>query len=132
MASLKTSVRNARMDAITTAAGVTAYLKVYTGSAPSMTSSPTGTLLASLSLPNPIAPGASGGVQTWSAISAGTGVATGTPGYVRLTDSNTDDGTHTIEQFSAGIGSGEMSFSGQINTSGSVTVTSITQTEGNP
>lgn len=131
MASFKDSLRNARLDAVTTAAGATAYLKVYTGSAPSKTASPTGTLLVSLPLPNPIASSASSATLTLSAVTAQNGAATGTPGYVRLTDSNTDDGTHTIGQFSAGIGSGEVSFSGQVNTGGSVSVTSFTFTEGN-
>jgi len=131
MASFMDTLRNSRLDAITTAVGATGYLKAYTGSAPSKTASPTGTLLVSMAVANPLASASSGGVLTFSAISAGTGVATGTPGYVRLTNSNTDDGTHTVVQYSAGIGSGEMSFSGQVNTSGSVTVNSITHTEGN-
>lgn len=132
MPSYKTSLRNTRMDAITTAAGATAYLKIYTSTAPALTDAPTGTLLVSIPLPNPIAAGANTGVLTLSTVSDATGAVTGTPGYGRLTNSNTDDGTHTIAQFSAGIGTGELSFSGQVYASGTVTTTSFTDTEGNP
>lgn len=132
MASLKDTLRNTRLDCITTAAGATAHMIVYTGSQPSKTAAPTGTKLADFTLPNPIAAGASGGVLTLSAITPVSGAATGTPGYARMTDSATDDGTHTIEQLSAGIGSGEVSFSGQIFSGGQVSITSFTETEGNP
>jgi hypothetical protein len=131
MASLKDTLRNTRLDAITTAAGAAAHLIVYTGAAPSKTASPTGTLLADFVLPNPIAAGAAGGVLTLSAITPVSGAASGTPGYARMV-SGTDDGTHTVEQLSAGIGSGEVSFSGAIFSGGAVSITSFTETEGNP
>jgi hypothetical protein len=88
--SLKTTTRNAAPDKITTDLGSTAYLWVYTGSAPAKSSNnfvePTGTLLALFSLPNPVAPGSSVGVWTASTISNTTGIASGTPGYVRTTN----------------------------------------------
>lgn len=132
MPKYKTSLRTTRMDDVTAAASTTAYLKVYTGSAPALTAAPTGTLLVSIPLPNPIAAGASSGVLTFSAVSDATGAATGTPGYVRLTNSNTDDGTHTIANFTAAIGSLECNFSGQVFSGGTVTTTSFVITEGNP
>ena len=131
MASLMDTLRNSRLNAITTAAGATATLNIYSGSSPAKTAAPTGTLLAAFSLPNPIAAGAAAGVLTLSSITAVSGSATGTPGYARLC-SGTDDGTHTVEQLSAGIGSGEVSFSGQIFSGGQVSITSFTETEGNP
>jgi hypothetical protein len=87
--SLVTSLRNTILGAITTAAGSAAYLWVWTGSAPAKSSNnfvvPTGTNLALFSLPNPIAPAASTGVLTLSAITNVTGLASGTPGYYRIT-----------------------------------------------
>jgi hypothetical protein len=87
--SLSTTVRNSILGTITTAAGSTAYLWVWTGSAPAKSSNafvtPTGTNLALFALPNPIAPTASVGVLTYSAITSVTGLASGTPGYVRQT-----------------------------------------------
>jgi hypothetical protein len=130
MASLKDTLRNARLDAITAAAGATASLIIYTGAAPSKTSAPSGTLLVSFSLPNPIAPASSGGTLTLSAISPATGAASGTPGYARLV-SGTDDGTRTVEQLSAGIGTGEVNFSGTVSSGGQVSITSFVETEGN-
>lgn len=87
--SLKTTTRNRATDGITTDAGATAYLWVWSGSAPAKSSNnfvaPTGTLGALFSLPNPIAPGSSVGVLTLSAISNVTALASITPGYVRIT-----------------------------------------------
>jgi hypothetical protein len=87
--SLCTTLRNILMNALTTAAGSTAYLWIWTGSEPAKSSNnmvdPTGTNLALFALANPIAPGASVGVDTLSAISNVTGLASGTPGYYRVT-----------------------------------------------
>jgi hypothetical protein len=130
LASLKDTLRNARLDAITTAAGAAAVLNVYSGTAPGKTAAPTGTLLVAFPLPNPIAPPSSGGVLTLTTIAAASGVASGTPGYARMC-SGTDDGTRTVEQLSAGVGSGEVNFSAPVSSGGQVTMSSYAETEGN-
>jgi hypothetical protein len=88
--SLKTTTRNGALDKITTDYGSTAYLWVWSGSAPAKSSNnfvaPTGTLGALFSLPNPVAPGSSTGVWTASTITSVTAQASITPGYVRVTN----------------------------------------------
>lgn len=135
--SLKTSTRNKALDAITTDAGTTAYLFVYSGSAPAKSSNafvaPTGTLLAKFALPNPIAPASATGVLTLSAITSVTGSASGTPGYARICTASTDtDGSGCIFQCDAGVGSGSLNFSSTISSGGSVGISSFTISEGNP
>ena len=129
--SYKDSTRNTRLDALTTALGTSAHLLVYTGGAPSKTASPTGTLLATLALSNPTAPASSGGVLTFSTITSATAAASGTPGYFRMIDGSTDDGTHTQLQGSAGVGSGDLNFNSTVASGGTVSITSATITEGN-
>lgn len=135
MAKLKTADRNAALDAITTTAGATAYLWVYTGSAPGKTSNnfnaATGTLLSKHAMSNPIAPASVNGVLTCSTITASAAVASGTPGYWRInTDSTTTDGTTTVMEGSCGISSGELSFPGTVSSGTTVTPT-LAITEGN-
>lgn len=129
--SYKTSVRNTRMDALTTSITATSRLKVYTGSAPANTATPTGTLLATLTPANPFAAGASGGVLTASAIASATAAASGTPGYFRVIDGTTDDGTHTQVQGSSAVGSGDLNFASTIASGGTVSISSFVITEGN-
>lgn len=129
--SLKTSTRTTIMGAIVTAVTATSRLLVYTGSAPSPTASPTGTLLATFTLPNPFG-SVSGAVLTAGSISGVTAAASGTPGYYRVIDGTTDDGTHTQIQGSCGVGSGDINFSSTIASGGAVSITSLTYTEGNP
>jgi hypothetical protein len=45
--------------------------------------------------------------------------------------SGTDDGTRTVEQLSAGVGSGEVNFSAPVSSGGQVTMSSYAETEGN-
>jgi len=115
--SLSTSLRNTLMGALTTAAGSAAYLWIWTGSAPAKSSNnfvvPTGTNLALFGpLANPIAPGASVGVLTLSAISNATGLASGTPGYYRITAGT----AFTLTQ--AGIVSTTVTYTGTITGGG--------------
>ena len=113
MASYKTSLRNSNMTNIVTALTGASRLLFYTGSAPANTASPTGTLLATFTLAG-TAGTVSGGVLTFNAISNVTGAASGTPGYFRMIDGTTDDGTHTQVQGTAGVGSGEFNFSSSL------------------
>lgn len=83
---LSTAVRNALLDAIETAAGASAVLKVRTGAAPaSCAAADSGTVLATVSLPADWMVNAAGGVKaksgTWEDASAD---AAGTAGHFRL------------------------------------------------
>jgi hypothetical protein len=120
------------MDEITTAVGATGWLQVWDGALPATpATAPAGTLLASLAMSNPIAPAASGGVLTLSAITDDTNAnATGTPTFARFATSET--GTTTgIVQMSAAVGSGDLNFDASIVSAGTVAVSSLTITEGN-
>jgi hypothetical protein len=128
---LKTTLRNTMLTSIATALTATSRMLIYTGSAPANTATPTGTLLGTFTLA--ATPGtASGGVLTFTLPSNVTGAASGTPGYGRMIDGTTDDGTHTQVQFSCGVGSGEMNFSSTIASGGTVSITAMTITDGNP
>lgn len=108
-----TSHRNANMDDITTKAGATAFLLIYTGAQPATcATAATGTLLATLAMTNPIAPASSGGVLTMSAItSANTGNA-GTAGYWRICTSSA--GTTVVAQGAVAVSGSDLNFAGGI------------------
>lgn len=113
---------------IVTAAGATGFLLIYTGAAPANCgTAASGTLLASLSMANPIGTVTSG-VLTMSAIaSAATGNA-GTAGYWRICTSSA--GTTVIAQGAVGVSGSDLNFAGGIVwTSGeTIGVTSFTIT----
>lgn len=131
MASFKTALRTTIMTTIVTALTGTSRWLVYTGSAPALTATPTGTLLATFTMAA-TAGTVTTGVLTYAAISNVTGAASGTPGYARQIDGSTDDGTHTQVQMSCGVGSGELNFASTVASGGTVSITSATFTEGNP
>lgn len=86
---LSVAARNAELDAIETAAGTAAVLKIYTGSVPAnCAASATGTVLATCTLPSDWMAAASGGVKslsgTWQDTSADNA---GTAGWFGLWDS---------------------------------------------
>lgn len=128
------SVRNARLDAIETAIGTSAVLKIRTGSAPAdCATADSGTVLASASLPSDWMAAASSGSKalsgTWQDASAD---ATGTAGHFRLYAS---DGTTCHVQGTVTItgGGGNMTVDNTSFASGQTfTVTSFTITDGNP
>ena len=135
--SLKTTLRNSALDAITTAASTASHLMVYSGTGPAKSSNnfvaPTGTLLANFAMANPLGAASSVGVLTITPPSNVTGAASGTPGYYRICTGSTDtDGTTVLVQGSAGVGSGDLNFASTIASGGSVGITSFTMTEGNP
>lgn len=106
---LSDAVRNARLDAIETAIGVSAVLKIRTGAQPAnVAAADSGTVLATLTLPSDWMAAASGGVKaksgTWSDASAD---ATGTAAHYRIYAS---DGTTAHLQGSVTItgGGGDM------------------------
>ncbi len=127
------AVRNAQLDAFETACGVSAILKIRTGSAPAnCAAADTGTVLATLNLPSDWMAAAASGVKsksgTWEDVSAD---ATGTAGHFRLYAS---DGTtvHAQGEITAtGLG-GDLTLDNTSIASGqTVTITSFTLTAGN-
>ena len=130
MASLGDTTRTNRVARISTDVGTTGYLFVYTGSAPSKTAASTGTKLVSMPTANPFGSSASA-VLTASAIANQNGLASGTPGYFRLCSSSLEDGSNVILQGTAGVSSGDLSFSATVSLGGQVSITSFTITDGN-
>ncbi|QDV34020.1 hypothetical protein [Tautonia plasticadhaerens] len=126
------TVRSARVGAIKTivdAGGAnTGLLKVYaSGGSPPAASATTslGTLLATLTAVT--ITNNSDGTLTISATADSSADATGTPDYVRITNSTDSDRI----QLTAGVGSGEASFDSTITANGAVSLTSGTLTDGN-
>ena len=127
------AVRNAMLDAIETAIGATAVLKIRTGAPPAaIADADSGTVLATLTLPadwmGAAAAGAKAKAGTWSDTSAD---ATGTAAHFRLYAS---DGTtqHMQGTITATSGGGDMELDNtSINAGQAVTITTFTLTAGN-
>jgi hypothetical protein len=131
-----TTVRNAKLDAVETAIGVTPVLKFFSGAQPAnCAASNSGTVLGTGTLPSDWMAAASGGTKsllgTWT-ITGAAGASTGTDiGHYRLYAS---DGTTCHEQGSVTDtgGGGDMTLDNSNIASGQVvTVTSYTKTAGN-
>lgn len=127
-----TSARNAALDAIETAIGTSAILKIRTGSAPAnVAAAASGTVLATLNLPSGWLAAASSGSKsksgTWEDTSAD---ATGTAGHFEITAS--DGATRHIQgTVTATGGGGDMTLDNVSIASGqAVTITSFTLTAG--
>jgi hypothetical protein len=130
---LSTTVRNARLDAIETAIGVSAVLKIRSGAAPAnVATADSGTVLATLSLPSDWLAAASSGSKaksgTWQDTSAD---ATGTAAHFRIYAS---DGTTAHIQGTVTVtgGGGDMTVDSVSFTAGqSFTISTFTLTDGN-
>ena len=130
---LSVSVRNARLDAIETAIGTAAVLKIRTGAAPAdVATADSGTVLASLTLPSDWLAAASSGSKaksgTWQDTSAD---ATGTAAHFRIYAS---DGTTAHLQGTVTVtgGGGDLTLDNTSISSGqSVTISSFSLTDGN-
>jgi hypothetical protein len=130
---MSAAVRNARLDAIETAIGVSAVLKIRSGTVPTnITDADAGTVLATLNLPSDWMAAASGGVKalagSWSDTNAD---ATGTAAHFRIYASG---GTvqHMQGTVTATGGGGDMTINNtSITLGGTVTVTSFSLTDGN-
>ena len=130
---LSVAVRNARLDAIETAIGASAVLKIRTGAAPANCgTADSGTVLATLSLPSDWMAGASNGSKalagTWEDTSADAG---GTAGHFRLYAS---DGTtcHMQGTVTATGGGGDMTLDNVVLASGQAfSITAFTLTDAN-
>jgi len=125
---LSTTVRNAQMDAITTAIGSNGLLRIYDGSRPASGGSAT-TLLAELALSATAAPGASSGVLTLSAITNDSSAnATGTATWFRVV---TSGGTFVIDGNVGTSGSDLNLNTTSLVAGGPVAVSSFVITAGN-
>lgn len=125
------TVRNARLAEVTSAVGATGWLQIWDGALPATpATAPAGNLLASLQMSNPIAGAPSGGVLTMSAITDDTAAnASGTPTFARIATSETGTTTGVV-QMSAGVGSGDINFDAAIVVAGTVSVSTLTITDG--
>jgi hypothetical protein len=127
------TVRNARLDAIETAVGTSAIVRIRTGSAPATcATADSGTVLATINCPTDWLAAASGGSKsisgTWQDLSAD---ATGTAAHFRLYDSA---GTtcHLQGTVTATGGGGDMEVtSTSFNAGQSFTINTFTLTDGN-
>ena len=124
-----TTLRNTMLDAITTAAGNAALLRIYDGSRPATGGTAT-TLLAELTCGTPFAAGASSGVLTLGSITQDASAnATGTATWFRIV---TSGGTFVLDG-NVGTSGSDLNLTTTSIVSGQpVSVTSFTITEGNP
>lgn len=127
------AVRNAKLDAVETAIGASAILKIRTGAAPATcATADSGTVLATLNLPADYMAAAASGSKaksgTWEDASAD---AAGTAAHFRLYAS---DGTtcHAQGTVTATGGGGDMTVDNVVFAAGQAfTITSFTLTAGN-
>lgn len=126
---MSTALRNARLDAITTAAGANAKLRLYSGTRPATGGTAT-TLLAELTCGATFAPAASGGVLTLNAITSDSSAdASGTATWARLVKS---DGTTHVMDMDVGTSGADLNMNSNVISAGaSVAITSATLTEAN-
>ena|ERR1700675_126156 len=107
-----TTHRTNNVGDISTQAGATACLLIYTGAPPANCgTAASGTLLATLTMSNPIG-SASAGVLTMSAITAAATGNAGTAGYWRICTSSA--GTTVIAQGTVVVSGGDLNFAGGI------------------
>jgi len=127
------TVKNAKLDAVETAIGASAVLKIREGAAPAgISDTDTGAVLATISLPADWMAAANAGSKalagTWSDTDAD---GTGTAGHFRLyaTDGTTQhmQGTVTVTSDAGDLTLDTIS----INATQTVTITGFTLTEGN-
>lgn len=128
---LSTTYRNTIMDALTTEAGASALILIYSGTQPSGGGAPSGTLLGTLTCAATFAPASSGGVITLNSITGDSSAdATGTAAWFRLTQSDTTwvmDGDVTVTG-----GGGDLTLnSTSIVIGGTINITSGTFTAPN-
>lgn len=123
-----TAVRNAMLDAITTAAGGSALLRIYDGTRPATGGAAT-TKLAELTCNATFAPGASSAVLTLNAITQDSSAdATGTATWFRIV---TSGATHIMDGNVGTSGSDLNLNTTSLVAGAAVQVTSFTITAGN-
>lgn len=122
-----TSLRNAQLDAITTAVGNAGKLQIYDGTRPATGGTAT-TKLVEFTLGSPFAPAAAAGVLSPTLPSATTGITAGTATWFRIT---TSGGTFVLDG-SAGISATDLILNTATISSGvNVTVSAFTISRGN-
>ncbi len=127
---LSTAARNALLDAIETAVGASAVLKIRSGSAPATAASAdSGTVLATFNLPSDWMAAAASGAKaksgSWQDNSAD---ATGTAGHFRIYDSTVAT-CHLQGTVTATGGGGDLTLDNtSINSTQSVVISSFTLT----
>ena len=127
---LTTTIRNTGLAAITTEIGTSGLLRIYDGTQPASVAAALAgnTLLAELPLSSTAAAAPSGGVWTANAITdEASAIATGTQTWASLV---TSAGVR-IADMSCGNGTGDLNLSGTITATGTVSVSSLTITDGN-
>lgn len=127
---MSTTLRNARLDAITTAAGDAATIKLYAGTRPATGGAAT-TLLGTLTCGTPFAAGASAGVLTLTAVAADSSADNaGVASWARLA---TSGGTHVMDMsVTATGGGGDLTMDNvDVEAGGTITPGTITITESN-
>lgn len=119
--SMATTLRNNRLDQITSFAGSNAKLELFTAGS---------TLIVTCVCNATFAPAASGGVLTLNSISNGTAVASGTVTNATLYQS--DGTTMVLSGLTVGTSASNINLSStSISTGDSVAISSATITEGN-
>jgi hypothetical protein len=130
---MSVAVRNAKLDAIETAIGVSAVLKIRSGSVPTnIADADSGTVLATMSLPSDWMAAASNGSKakngTWQDLSADSG---GVAAHFRVYDSGVSV-CHIQGTVSASGGGGDLVVSDVNFSAGqSFTINTFTITDGN-
>lgn len=126
-----TTVRNARLDAIETAVGTAAVVKIRTGAQPAnCAAADSGTVLVSWTLASDWAAAAASGSKSFSGTPIGTTAsATGTAAHYRLYAS---DGTTCHMQGTVATSGGDMTIDNtSVNSGQTVNITSWSITDGN-
>lgn len=128
-----TAVRNAKLDAVETAIGTSAILRIRSGTKPATcASADTGTVLAEMTLPSDWMAAAASASKaksgTWQDASAN---ATGTAGHFRIYDS-TGTTCHIQGSVTATGGGGDMTLdTTSITSGGVVSISTFTLNAGN-
>lgn len=125
----KTTLKNSRLDAITTAISTSGLLIIYNGTQPATpdTALSGNTVLATLALSSAFAPGSSSGVLTASTITSATASATGTATWATL---STSGGTRIVDM-SVGTSGADLNLATTaINSGDTIAVSSLTITSG--
>ena len=123
-----TTLRNAQLDAITTAVGNAGKLRIYDGTRPATGGAAT-TLLAEFTLGTPFSSAAAAAVLSPTLPADTTGVAAGTATWFRIT---TSGGSAVIDGSVGTSGADLILNTTTISVAVTVSVTGFTITRGNP
>lgn len=103
-------------------------IKIYSGTKPASLGTPSGTLLATLTMGSPAGTVSSGVLTIGSVTQSNGSHVTGTPSFIRF---STSGGT-VVADIDIGVGAGNVQFTGSVTNGQNVTVTGLTLTAGNP